>query len=54
MVDGFGDLGLGKGTPSACDKHMESEFEKTATLTPAIQREFKKIGFSNQNNSGSI
>ena len=38
MVNGFGDLGLGIGTPSACDKHMESEFEKTATLTEKLSK----------------
>ena len=33
MVDGFRVLGSFIGTPSACDKYMESEIEKTATLT---------------------
>ena len=33
MVDGFRVLGSILGTPSACDKYMESEIEKTATRT---------------------
>ena len=33
MVDGFRVLGLVIGTPSACDKYMESEIGKTASLT---------------------
>ena len=46
MVDSFRVLGSVIGTPSACDKYMESEIEKTATLNekqqyPATQREFK-------------
>ena len=57
MVDGFRVLGSVIGTPSACDIYMESEIEKTTTLTkevskiakghhkmrtpPATQREFK-------------
>ena len=46
MVDSFRVLGSVIGTPSACDKYMESEIEKTATLDekqqyPATQREFK-------------
>ena len=59
IVDGFRVLGSVIGTPSAWDKYMESEIEKTATLTekqqdPATQREFKKIKLSNQKNSRSI
>ena len=56
MIDGFRVLGSVIGTPSTCDKYMESESEKTAMLnekvskiagtspqkrTPATQREFK-------------
>ena len=37
MVDGFRVLGSVIGTPSAYDKDMESEIEKTATLTEAFQ-----------------
>ena len=33
IEDGFRVLGSGLGTPSACDKYMESEIEKTATVT---------------------
>ena len=33
MVDGFRVLGLVLGTPSACDKYIENEIEKIATLT---------------------
>ena len=69
MVNSFRVLGLVIRTPSACDKNMENEIEKTATLTekpskklkhhgktrtPATQREFKKIKLSIQSNSGSI
>ena len=36
MVDGFRVFGLFIGTPSACDKYMESEIEKTATLTEKL------------------
>ena len=56
-VDGFRVLGSVPGIPSACDKQLESEIEKTATLseklskiaktspqnvrTPATKKEFK-------------
>ena len=36
MVDGFRVLGSVIGTPSACDKFMESEIERTATLNGNI------------------
>ena len=38
LVDGFRVLGLFIGTPSACDKYMESEIEKTATLTENLSK----------------
>ena len=38
MLEGFRVLGLVIGTPSACDKYMESEFEKTATLTKKLSK----------------
>ena len=37
MVDSFRVLGSVIGTPSACDKYMESEIVKTTTLTKAFQ-----------------
>ena len=33
VIDGFRVFGSVIGTPSACDKYMESEIEKTATVT---------------------
>ena len=42
MVDGFTLLGSVIGTPSACDKYMESEIEKTATLTENLSKIAKK------------
>ena len=38
MVDGFRVLGLVIGTPLACDKYMESEVEKIATLTEKLSK----------------
>ena len=38
MVDNFRVLGSVIGTPSACDKNMESEIEKTATLTEKFSK----------------
>ena len=38
MVDGFRVLGSVRGTPSAFDKYMESEIEKTATLTEKLSK----------------
>ena len=38
MVDGFRVLGSVIGTPSAFDKYMESEIEKTATLTEKLSK----------------
>ena len=38
MVDGFRFLGLVIGTPSACDKYIESEIEKTATPTEKLSK----------------
>ena len=38
MVDGFRFLGSVIGTPSACDKYMESEIEKTASLTEKLSK----------------
>ena len=42
MVEGFRLLGSVIGTPSACDKYMESEIEKTATLTENLTKIAKK------------
>ena len=41
MVDGFRVLGSVIGTPSACDRYMESEIEKTATLTETVPKTAK-------------
>ena len=49
LVDGFRVLGLFIGTPSACDKYMESEIEKTATLT----ENFSKIAKTSPQNAFS-
>ena len=38
MVDSFRVLGSVIGTPSACNKEMESEIEKTATLTEKLSK----------------
>ena len=38
MVDSFRNLGSVIGTPSACDKNMESEIEKTAALTEKLSK----------------
>ena len=38
MADGFGVLGSVIGTSSACDKYMESEVEKTTTLTEQLSK----------------
>ena len=38
MVNGFKVLGSVIGTSSACDKNMESEIEKTATLTEKLSK----------------
>ena len=38
MVDGYRVLGLLIGAPSACDKNIESEIEKTATLTEKLSK----------------
>ena len=38
MVDGFRVHGSVIGTPSACDKYIESEIEKTATLTEKLSK----------------
>ena len=38
MVDGFRVLGSVIGTPSACEKYIESEIEKTATLTEKLSK----------------
>ena len=38
MVDGFRILGSVIGTPSACNKNMESEIEKSATLTEKLSK----------------
>ena len=38
MVDAFRVLGLVIGTPSACDKYIESATEKTATLTENLSK----------------
>ena len=38
MVDGFRVLGSVIGTPSACDKYIKSEIEKTATLTEKLSK----------------
>ena len=38
MVDGFRVLGSVIGTPSACDKYIESAIEKTATLTENLSK----------------
>ena len=38
VVDGFRVLGLVLGTSSACDKYMESEIEKTASLTEKLSK----------------
>ena len=38
MVDGFRVLGSVIGTSSACDKYMESEIEKTTTLTEKLSK----------------
>ena len=35
-IDGFRVLGSIIGTPSACDKYMECEIEKTANLTEKL------------------
>ena len=37
-VDGFRDLESVIGTPSACNKYMESEIEKTTTLSKRLSR----------------
>ena len=50
MVDGFRVLGLVIGTPSACDKYMESKIEETATLTET----FSKIAKSSPQNAYSV
>ena len=49
MVDSLRVLGLVIRTPSACDKHMESEIEKTATLT----EKFSKIAKASTQNAYS-
>ena len=49
MVDGSRKLGSITGTPSACDKYMESEIEKTATLT----EKFSKIAKTSPQNAYS-
>ena len=41
MVDGLRVLGSVIGTLSACDKYMESEIEKTATLTETVPKTAK-------------
>ena len=46
MVDGFRILGSVIGTPSACDKYIESKIEKTATLT----EQFSKIAKTSPQN----
>ena len=38
MVHGFRVLGSVIGTPSACDKYMENEFEKRATLNENLSK----------------
>ena len=38
MVDGLTVLGLVIGTTSACDRYMENEIEKTATLTEKLSK----------------
>ena len=38
MADGFNVLGSVIGTSSACDKYMESEVEKTTTLTEQLSK----------------
>ena len=38
MVEGFRVLGSVIGTPSACDKYMESEIEKTTTLSEKLSK----------------
>ena len=38
MVDAFRFLGSVIGTPSACDKYIESEIEKAATLTKSFPK----------------
>ena len=42
-VDGFRVLGSVIRTPSACDKNMESEIEKTATLTEKLSKIAKTV-----------
>ena len=49
IVDGFRVLGSVIGTPSACDKYMESEIEKRATLT----EKFSKISKTSPQNAYS-
>ena len=41
IVDGFRVLGSVIGIPSACDRYMESEIEKTATLTEKVRKTAK-------------
>ena len=41
MVDGFTVLGSVIGTPSACDKYIESKIEKRATLTEKLSKRAK-------------
>ena len=41
MVDDLRVLGSVIGTPSACDKYMESEIEKTTTLTKQLSKTAK-------------
>ena len=54
MLDGFRVLGPVIGTPSACDKFVESGIEKTATLTENLSKIAKKAyscytnGFQNK------
>ena len=49
MVDGFRVLGSVIGTPSLCDKYIESEIEKTATLT----KKFSNIAKTSPQNAYS-
>ena len=43
MVGDFRVLGLVIGTLSICDKHMESEIEKTITLTKILSKIAKTL-----------
>ena len=49
VVDGIRFLGSVIGTPSLCDKYMESEIEKAATLT----EKFSKIAKASPQNAYS-